>query len=186
MMKPLSILVLLVLLLIACGEKSEAISITDTYRTVSTPSLDLLTAIDKKNLNIIKQHIAAGTNINDYAVPQGQPWEGAQPMHIAVLKNNAEIIKILLENGANINIKAKNKEQATPLHWAVFFQLEEMVSLLIKSGANINAKEANGLTPVDTGILVKLSVLKKPKELEKITTILMILSKNGGLSADEL
>ena len=114
MMKPLSILVLLVLLLIACGEKSEAISITDTYGTVSTPSLDLLTAIDKKNLNIIKQHIAAGTNINDYAVPQGQPWEGAQPMHIAVLKNNAEIIKILLENGANINIKAKNKEQATP------------------------------------------------------------------------
>ena len=61
-----------------------------------------------------------------------------------------------------------------------------MVSLLIKSGANINAKEANGLTPVDTGVLVKLSVLKKPKELEKITTILMILSKNGGLSADEL
>ena len=111
MMKPLSILVLFVLLLIACGEKSEAISITDTYGTVSTPSLDLLTAIDKKNLNLIKQQIAAGTNINDYAVPQGQPWEGAQPMHIAVLKNNAEIIKILLENGANINIKAKNKEK---------------------------------------------------------------------------
>ena len=172
----------LVLSLISCGESSEK---------TSTPSIDLLTAIDKENVTSIKQHIDAGTNINDYPIPEGHsfagiPIEGAQPIHLAVLKSNAEIVELLLDNGAQIDIKAKNKDQATPLHWAVFFQQKEMVSLLIESGANINALDANGLTPIDTANYVKILVLKDPKQLESIQNIMTILSDNGGLSASDI
>ena len=95
----------LVLPLISCGGNSE---------NISTSSADLLTAIDEGDVTIIKQHIDAGTNINDYPIPEGLPFEGAQPLHLAVLKSNAEIVKMLLGNGSQIDIKAKNKDEATP------------------------------------------------------------------------
>ena len=167
----------LVLPLISCGGSSG---------NISTSSVDLLTAIDEGNATIIKQHIDAGTNINDYPIPEGLAFEGAQPIHLAVIKGNAEIVKMLLDNGAQIDIKAKNRDQATPLHWAVFFQQKEMVSLLIKSGANINALDAHGGTPVDTATYVKLTVLQDPQKLELILYILTVLSENGGLSASDL
>ncbi len=110
----------------ACSSEPEAtvppMATGDSSEKISTPTVDLLTAIDKENITIIKQHIDTGTNINDYPIPDGLPFEGAQPLHLAVLKGNAEIVKILLGNGANIDSVAKNKDKATPLHWAVFFQ----------------------------------------------------------------
>ena len=69
----------LVLPLIACGGSSE---------NISTSSVDLLTAIDEGNATIIKQHLNAGTNINDYTIPEGLAFEGAQPIHLAVIKGN--------------------------------------------------------------------------------------------------
>mgnify|MGYP001028422495 CR=1 FL=1 len=169
--------IVLVLILISCVDNSEKIS---------TPSVDLLTAIDKENVAIVKQHIDAGTNINNYPIPKGIPLEGAQPLHLAVVKGYAEIVQLLLENGAKIDIKAKNKDQATPLSWAVFFQQKEMVSLLIKSGANINALDVNGLTSIDGANYVKITVLKDLNKLKVIQDILAILYENGGLSASDI
>ena len=59
------------------------------------PVLDLLTAVDQGNLRIVNQHINFGTNPNNIFVPIGIPFEGASALHIAVLKSNEEIIKIL-------------------------------------------------------------------------------------------
>ena len=151
-----------------------------------TLSVDLLTAIEKENIALITQHIDTGTNINDYPIPKGLPFEGAQPLTLAVLKGNAEIVKLLLDNGADIEIKAKNKDKATPLHWAAFFQQEDMVSLLIKFGANVNSLDANGLTPLDSATYVKLTVMNDARKLEKTMRIIEILIKNGGKSASEL
>ena len=152
----------------------------------ATPSVDLLTAIDKENISVIKQHIDAGTNLNDYPIPKGLPFEGAEPLTLAVLKGNAEIVQLLLDNGADIEIKAKNKDEATPLHWAAFFQQEEMVSLLIEFGANVNSLDANGLTPIDSATYVKLTVMNDARKLEKTMRIIEILIKNNGTSASDL
>tara|TARA_B110000263_G_C15225894_1_gene472223 strand:- start:111 stop:479 length:369 start_codon:yes stop_codon:yes gene_type:complete len=105
-----------ILVLVSCGGVAEK---------TSTPSIDLLTAIDKNNVEIVKQHIVSGTNINDYPIPKGLPFEGAQPLHLAVLKSDSEIVELLLDNRADINVKANNKDAATPLHWAVFFLQRE-------------------------------------------------------------
>ena len=186
LMKLIPILLLTFALSLGMACSSKRIATGNNPETLTTPTLDLLTAIDKENISIIKQQIDAGTNINNYPIPAGLPFEGAQPLHLAVLKGNAEIVNLLLGNGAQIDLVARNKDKATPLHWAVFFQKKGMVSLLIESGANINALDVHGFTPTDTGNLVKLSVLNKPTQLELVKYILPVLSINGGVSASEL
>jgi len=171
------LLVVIGLTVFACEGRS-----TET----ATTSVDLLTAIDKENIAVIKQHIDAGTNINDYPIPKGLPFEGAEPLTLAVLKGNAEIVQLLLDNGADIEIKAKDKNGATPLHYAAFFLHEEMASLLIKSGADVNSIDANGVTPLDSATYTKLTVMKDAQKLEKVMAIIELLIKNGGKSASDL
>ena len=177
-------IVLIALVILAIG--LVGVSCKDSSATISTPSVDLLTAIDKENISVIKQHIDAGTNINDYPIPKGLPFEGAEPLTLAVLKGNAEIVQLLLDNGADIEIKAKDKNGATPLHYAAFFLHEEMASLLIKSGADVNSINANGVTPLDSAAQIQLTVLKDAQKLEKVIAIIQLLLKNGGNSGADL
>ena len=152
----------------------------------SKPRLDLLTAIDQGTVSVVEQHIEAGTDINNYPIPKGEPLEGAEPLHLAVVKGNAEIVRLLLENEAEIDIRAKNKDQAPPLSWAVVFFQKEMVSLLIQYGADINVVDGNGATPVDAANYMKVLTLKDKNKLKIIEDILTILNENGGLSATDL
>ena len=89
------LLMLTTMPLISCSDTAENVSKSE----IVTPSIDLLTAIDKEDLSIIKQHIGAGTNINDYPIPKGQPFEGVEPLILAVLKDNSEIVQLLLDSG---------------------------------------------------------------------------------------
>tara|TARA_Y100000590_G_scaffold357984_1_gene413122 strand:+ start:148 stop:756 length:609 start_codon:yes stop_codon:yes gene_type:complete len=177
-------IVLIALVVLATG--LVGVSCKGSSTEISTPSVDLLTAIDKENISVIKQHIDAGTNINDYPIPKGLPFGGAEPLTLAVLKGNAEIVQLLLDNGADIEIQAKNKDGARPLHWAAFFHQQEMVSFLIESGANVNSIDSNGGTPLDTATYSKLTVLKDAQKLENIMSIIELLIKNGGKSASDL
>ena len=175
-------LMVTVLVVISCGGGSKKISSSK----IVTPSVDLLTAIDKEDISVIKQHIDSGTNLNDYPIPTGLPLEGAEPLTLAVLKGNSEIVQLLLDNGADIEIKAKDKNGGRPLHWAAFFQQEEIVSLLIQSGANVNSLDANGLTPLDSATYMKLTVMNDSEKLENIMRVIEILARNGGKSASDL
>ena len=67
-------------------------------------------------------------------------------LHLAVLNKSNTIIKLLIDNGANINIK--DSKSQTPLHHAVSQGSLEIVKLLIKSGADISSKTINGQTPL--------------------------------------
>ncbi len=154
--------------------------------TVKIPDMDLLTAIDTENVLVITQHMDAGTHPDYVPIPTGLPFEGAHPLHLAVLKRNTEILQILLDNGANINIVAKNSDKAAPLSWAAFFLAEEAAAFLVKSGADINLIDANGLTPLDSANLAwRLS----QADTEKVATaerIIKLLKDNGALTAEIL
>ena len=152
----------------------------------SGPSMDLLTAIDEGNIEQVQLHIDSGTNINDYAIPQGEPWEGVEPLILAVLKDNLEIAQLLIDNGADIEIRAKDKNNSPVLHWAVYFQLKQMVPFLIKSGANVNSLDRNGFTPLDTANLVKAATVNDPKQTAVIEYIIKILNENAAKTAMDL
>ena len=74
--------------------------------------------------------------------------EKCTPLHLAVKNNSWELfhqlqaMKILLENGANIN--AKDSESNTPLHCAVFIGNIEIIKLLLEYDIDIDAVDIDG------------------------------------------
>jgi ankyrin repeat protein len=60
-------------------------------------------------------------------------------LHIATKSGHFDIVKCLIEKGAEIN--AKDKEEKTTLHWASKEGHLEIVQCLIEKGADVNAKD---------------------------------------------
>ena len=115
----------------------------------TAPVLTLLDAIDQDNADAILAHMESGTDLNKTFIPPGFPFAGASALHLAVLKDNSEIAQVLLDNGADIDIKALDEFKGSPLEWAAFFGIKDMAVFLVESGADINAKNAYGTTPLD-------------------------------------
>ncbi len=121
--------------LIACGSKP--------------PGLTLLDAIDQGRVDAVRTHMESGADPNKSFIPPGLPAGGASALHLAVLKDNREITEVLLDSGADIDIRARDAFQGTPLEWAAFYGIREMVVFLVEVGADLNAKNALGSTPLD-------------------------------------
>ena len=78
-------------------------------------------------MDIIKQLLQKGVNIN---------MGNIQPINYAAINNNLELVKLLLQHGANPNIKDPN--YTTPLIYSVINKNSKMANLLLKHGADIN------------------------------------------------
>ena len=72
--------------------------------------------------------------------------QGDTPLHVAIKHNRLKAIKILIENGSDIN--AKNKNIKTPLHLASELNHIEVIKLLIQNGADINSKSKYDFKPL--------------------------------------
>ena len=68
-------------------------------------------------------------------------------LHHACENDKHDSIKLLLNNGANPNIK-ENSFGLTPLHWATEYEDMDMVKLLIDNGADPNIPDDNGDKPI--------------------------------------
>ena len=64
---------------------------------------------------------------------------------LACMNGDFNIVKLLLDNGANPN--CANLIKNTPLHYAISHREYEIADLLIKNGANDDLENINGLTP---------------------------------------
>ena len=67
-------------------------------------------------------------------------------LHVAVDRDRPEIIKLLLELGADVN--GATDAGWTPLHAAVFSRRENCTKALLEGGADPNAKDRQGRTPL--------------------------------------
>jgi len=99
----------------------------------------LIEAGKKGDIEAVKQHLAAGTDVNEKAN------DGVTPLHFATTK---EIAELLIDNGADVNVK-HGLSGETPLHYAAYKGHKEIVELLIAKGADLNARDVDGFTPVD-------------------------------------
>ncbi len=69
-------------------------------------------------------------------------------MHAAAYRGYGNVIKLLLDYGANPNVK--DKKGRTPLHVAAGSRVKpEVFKILVDAGGNIKAKTNCGLTPID-------------------------------------
>jgi ankyrin repeat protein len=97
-----------------------------------TANKALLEAAGKGDSEAVKQHLAAGANVN-----VKRAWYGRTPLHIATWSGQEQIVQLLIEKGASVN--AKDKGGWTPLYCAVESGYKNIVELLISNGAYVNA-----------------------------------------------
>ena len=105
------------------------------------PDISIHQAAREGNIAAVKQHLAAGTDVN--AKDDGGGWT---PLLNAVRGGHKEIAELLLANGADVNAKIS---LGTPLHKAVTGGHKDIAELLIANGADVNAKTNAGMTPLN-------------------------------------
>ena len=113
-------------LLVGCGEAPPP----------EPPDISLFEAAVAGNLDAVKQHIAAGTDLNlKDPNPVGNK-DTALGMAAAFGKTDVAIA--LIEGGADLD--ARNKDGATPLRAASFLCYPEIVQALVAKGADKNVR----------------------------------------------
>ena len=111
--------------------------------SVKAPDVDIHTAVVTGNLDALKQHIAAGTNINEK-----DPFGGSSPLISAAVFGKPDAAKILIDAGADINFQ--NNDGSTALHTAAFFCRPEIVKMLLAKGADKSIKNKYGSTAYES------------------------------------
>ena len=113
--------------------------------TEKAPDIDIHQAATDGNIKAVKQHLAAGKDVN------AKDFAGWTPLHRAAWKGHKVIAELLIAKGANENAKT-NKYRWTPLHYAAANDRKEVAEMLIAAGADVNAKTKYGSTPLDWAI----------------------------------
>ena len=88
------------------------------------PSVDIHKAAKDGNIKAVKQHLAAGTDVN------AKGRAGQTPLNEAALRGHKEVVELLIAKGANVN--EKDADGWTPLDWA--HNHPETAKLLRKHG----------------------------------------------------
>ena len=137
-------------LLVGCGEAPPP----------KPPDISLFEAALAGDLDAVKQHIAAGTDLNlKDPNPVGNK-DTALGMAAAFGKTDVAIA--LIEGGADLD--TRNKDGSTPLHAAAFLCYPEIVQALVDKGADKNARNNSGGTALE-GVELPWAVAKGIYEL---------------------
>jgi hypothetical protein len=95
----------------------------------------LFSAVEYNDSNEVEKALEAGADVT-------MTINGDTPLHAAVRVNSPRIIRLLLEYGADSNVK--NEDGDTPLHAAVRVNSPRIITLLLDYGADMNAENKDG------------------------------------------
>ena len=118
-MKHLLITTIAAVLLVGCGESQP-------------PAISIHEAASDGNIEVVKQHLEAGADVNV------KDNIGLTPLHMAAGDGRKEVAELLIAKGAEVNMK--NKYSKTPLDWAIDFKHTELADLLRKHGGKTGKK----------------------------------------------
>jgi cytohesin len=198
-MKHLLLTTIAAVVLVGCGESQPP-----EPPKAKASDISIHDAAYKGNVETVKQHLAAGADVNAedqhgwtplYAAAAGGHKEIVDllitnsadvnakyafrtPLHEAALGGHKEIVELLIAKGANVNVNAKIDWGGTSLHFAAANGHKEIAELLIAKGADVNAKSVlgqyKGKTPLDAA-----NETNHPKTAD-------LLRKHGGKTGEEL
>ena len=125
-------------------EKNDSLGKTKTKKEKINNINSIFNAIkssdDKKFEEILKENKSLINKLNN---------NGLSLLHYSVIKNNKKITELLLNNGADVNIKS-SKMKRTPLHLAYIYHnnsSDDIINLLIKYGAKDDILDSNNKKP---------------------------------------
>ncbi len=119
----------------------------DTINAVSPMGFSPLILACYRGNDDVAQYLA--THVKDI----NQNSSSGTALAAAVVKGNAALTKILLENKANPNIA--DSAGVTPLVYAVQFENKEIIALLLKYKADYKIKDNDGHSPYDHALFTK-------------------------------
>ena len=108
----------------------------------------MIHAITNAKLDVVKLLISYGAKVNRVND------SGSTPLHYATQSypRNTEIIKILIDNGADVNAAHKYLKR-TPLHYvASGYPSSKAARLLLECGADPEVRNISGFTPLEIAI----------------------------------
>jgi len=128
-----------VLLLVAYMRNQELVNILLQHRT----DLTIYEAVATGQRDVFQNQINTHPKqLNTYSS------DGFTLVGLASFFGKKEIVKMLLERNADVNIPSNNNFRVTPLHSAAAVGEYEIAQLLLTKGAKINAVQMNGVTPL--------------------------------------
>jgi len=188
-MKHLLLITIAAVLVVGCGQSQQSTPLPESKPaepvakaaqpeppTAKAPDISIHQAVSihdaarAGNIEAVKYHIAAGTDVN--AMIRG----GVTPLHHATWGGHKEIVELLIGEGADVN--AKSDDGWIPLHQAALGGHKKVAELLITKGADVNAKDKHGSTPLDLA-----TVPNNPKDTAETAEL---LRKHGGKTGAEL
>jgi ankyrin repeat protein len=134
------IFALMVITFVGCGDKDESSQqAAESQTAVAVPKVDLHSAVVTNDLEAIRQHIKAGSDLNVL-----EPSRASTPLITAAALGNFEAAKILIKAGANLDYQ--NADGSTALNTAAVFGKNEIAKLLIDAGIDLNIQNKDGAT----------------------------------------
>ena len=207
-MKHLLITTIAAVLLVGCGESQQSAPAPESkptepvpeatqpnQSTDKTPDISIHKAAEAGNIEAVKQHLAAGTDVNArdedgwtpldwsgvhepeitklllrYGGKKADWFKAGNSIHAAAKAGHIEAVKKHLADGVDVNAEPEGGGW-NALYCAAAYGHKEIVELLIAKGANINQKDEQGLRPLDRAV--------------RNTDVVDLLRKNGAKSGAE-
>jgi ankyrin repeat protein len=104
-------------------------------------------AVQERDFTEIKRLVAQGSSL------ETRNNEGWTPVLVAARAGDFELAKVLVEAGAEVNVRSTHAFGSTALCFATHSGSLELLKLLIGHGGQVNAPSRNGLTPLGLAIL---------------------------------
>lgn len=148
---------------------SEGADVNARYNDGWTPLMRTVFIKSPEIPSVVTVLIDLGADVN------AKNNSGTRPLELAVIQKQAEIVKLLIKAGADVDARAKI---FTPIMHAVFDRNIEIVKLLIEAGADVNAKtdSSEELTPLMCAVMASSS---------EIVTLLIEAGANVNICSNE-
>jgi ankyrin repeat protein len=127
-----------ILLALYCG-RADVAALFVSYGA----TLDLFEACALGNIEQVRRCVESAPDwVNSFAS------DGYFPLGLAAFFGHAEIVRLLLTRGADVNLAAQNSTRVTALHGSVTRGAVDIVQVLLEHGANPNARQEGGFAPL--------------------------------------
>ncbi|MDF1843764.1 MAG: acyltransferase family protein [Rubripirellula sp.] len=114
---------------------------------------NIWSAVEQGDTAYVESYVGAGGDLNRPRLDDGYN-AGAMPLHLAVAKSDVQMVDLLVDSGADIEVATwqavgRQLKGSTPLHWAAGAGDEKLVIDLLARGANVNSVDIDNRTPMD-------------------------------------